>query len=321
MYHSPIRKTGFTLIELLVVIAIIAILVALLLPAVQQAREAARRSQCKNNLKQLGLALHNYHDTHRVFCPGAVATVSTTGTNWCDGPNFRTGRAPWTILLLPYLEQAIRYQEFNFNQNFTLFASTDPATTTYHGSTQNHAAWQKAAIPTYKCPSDTLAGAEPVTLSYRGVQGGGTYDCGNANRRYFVNGLLYVNSKISFRDVIDGTSQTFLVGESHYSSTPANSINGFYGGWASIPSLNASTGYRLANMAAAFGGINSAPINPLTTDPRDYQSHHFGSFHTGGCHFLVADGSVHFLSENMDNATFNSLGIRDDSKPLSGLGF
>ena len=103
-------RRGFTLIELLVVIAIIAILVALLLPAVQQAREAARRSSCKNQLKQLGLALQNYHDTHTVFPIGAgLAGTSATGS---------ARRAPWTVLILPFLEENAVYDEFNFSETF-----------------------------------------------------------------------------------------------------------------------------------------------------------------------------------------------------------
>lgn len=310
--YPPRRQRAFTLIELLVVIAIIAILVALLLPAVQQAREAARRSQCKNHLKQLGLALHNYADAHQVFCPGAIATVGTTASNWCTSSPVNRERAPWTVLLLPYLEQAALYDQFNVREDFTTWNNI------YQGSVQNQAAWALPAPSFYKCPSDPVSGAEPVTSNYRGVQGGfqsSSSYCGTTSRRFYTNGLLYVNSKIGFRDIVDGTSNVLMIGESHYNTTTANSSNGYYVGWASTPNLNSSNRNPI-NITAADGGINAAPENPLSTDPRNSQSHNFGSFHPGGCHFALADGSVHFLSQNMDINTFRSLGIRNDGAPL-----
>lgn len=306
-------RLGFTLIELLVVIAIIAILIALLLPAVQQAREAARRSQCKNNLKQIGLALHNYHDNHGVFSPGVVTRVAVTGTTWCTSSTANTERAPWTVMILPFLDQVNLYNQFNMQQEFTTWAQI------YPGSTQNHAAWRTTAPSVYKCPSDPVSGLEAVSGNYRGVQGGGDTYCGTDQRRFATNGILYVNSKIGFRDITDGSSQVLLVGESHYNTTTANSTNTYHFGWASASNLNASNRHS-GNLTVAYGGINSAPENPATTDPRNSQSHHFGSFHVGGAHFLLADGSVHFLSQNMDTPTFKSLGIRNDSLPVSGFG-
>jgi len=309
------RRVGFTLIELLVVIAIIAVLIALLLPAVQQAREAARRSQCKNNLKQLGLALHNYHDTHSVFPPGAVSTITTmTGSGWCTSSIGQTSqRAPWTVLVLPFLDQAPLYQQFRFEQKFTSWS-------TYSGSATNHSTWNHP-LAAYKCPSDPIAGGEPVAGNYRGVQGGQTSPttshCGG-NRRFFTNGILTINGKNGFRDISDGSSNVLLVGESHYNTVRANSSSTAYVGWAST-SNSTSDGIFSGNLVGADGGINSAPIDPSKTDPRDYQSHHFGSFHVGGAHFLLADGSVHFLSENMDLTTFRRLGIRDDGLPVGGL--
>lgn len=118
MYRTMERRGGFTLVELLVVITIIGILISLLLPAVQSAREAARRLQCSNNLKQLALALHNYTSALRVFPPGHISEVQATGTKWCYTHEVNHG-APWTVLVLPYLEEKARYDEFDFSRNFT----------------------------------------------------------------------------------------------------------------------------------------------------------------------------------------------------------
>jgi len=308
------RRDGFTLIELLVVIAIIAVLIALLLPAVQQAREAARRSQCKNNLKQLGLALHNYHDTHQLFPPGAVSAITTmTGSGWCTADSGQnTQRAPWTVLILPFLEQTTLYQQFRFEEKFTSWS-------TYTGSSTNNNAWNHS-LSFYKCPSDPLSGGEPVAGNYRGVQGGQTSpttsNCGST-RRFYTNGILTINGRNGFRDISDGSSNVLLVGESHYDTVRANSSSTAIIGWASTANCS-SNGTFNGMLTGADGGINSAPVDPSKTDPRDYQSYHFGSFHVGGAHFLLGDGSVHFLSQNMDLTTFRQLGIRNDGMPVGG---
>ena len=315
--HGRERRVGFTLIELLVVIAIIAVLIALLLPAVQQAREAARRSQCKNNLKQLGLALHNYHDTHSVFPPGAVSTITAmTGSNWCTAAaSTASQRAPWTVLILPFIDQSPLYQQFRFEEAFTSWSS-------YNGSTTNHSAWNHS-LTAYKCPSDPISGGESVTGNYRGVQGGLTSPathCGGTGatgRHFYTNGILTINGKNGFRNITDGSSNVLLVGESHYNTVRANTSTSAYWGWAST--ANCSSSAVSGPLTGAEGGINSSPIDPSKGDPREYQSHHFGSFHVGGAHFLLADGSVHFLNENMDLTTFRRLGIRDDGLPVGGL--
>ncbi|MFI4873934.1 MAG: DUF1559 domain-containing protein, partial [Blastopirellula sp. JB062] len=177
-------------------------------------------------------------------------------------------------------------------------------------------------VDVFQCPSDAVAGAEPLASSYRGVQGGyqspDGYDCGTAERRFYVNGALYVNSKIGFRDLVDGSSNTLLIGESHYSTTRVNSSNGAYVGWASSPNVNNGSRHAI-NLAAADNGINSAPVDPLVDDPRNYQSHTFGSFHPGGCQFVMADGSVHFIGETVDITMFRGLGIRNDGLPVGGF--
>jgi prepilin-type N-terminal cleavage/methylation domain-containing protein/prepilin-type processing-associated H-X9-DG protein len=187
MNSVPARRRGFTLIELLVSIAVIAILIALLLPAVQMAREAARRTQCRNHLKQIGLALHNYHDAHRAFPIGNVPRTNFT----------------FQSMILPQLDQSTLYNRINYNYNGTCFdwkmslpLAQDPG---------------KIPVPVYFCPSDPLSNQEVDTntgahmpIDYLGVSG-------SAPTAH--DGALYSGSRTSLRDFTDGASSTFLVGE------------------------------------------------------------------------------------------------------------
>ena len=179
------RKSGFTLIELLVVIAIIAILVALLLPAVQQAREAARRSSCKNNLKQIGLALHNYHDTHNVFPPGSVG-VNITST---------------FAFILPYMEQSALYDLWNFNRPMD-HADNGPA--------------RGGVVDGYFCPSRSRTGNRdtnnPPQACGDYATSVGTANINTSNPNNWV-GMFNQNSNTKMRDLTDGTSNTIAVGE------------------------------------------------------------------------------------------------------------
>jgi prepilin-type N-terminal cleavage/methylation domain-containing protein len=179
-------RRGFTLIELLVVIAIIAILIALLLPAVQQAREAARRTQCRNNLHQLGLALHNYHDTHNTFPMGKGHDTGLGATSL---------HISWATSILPFVDEAALYNAYNHGRNFDTADNT-----TVTGS----------YLAQFWCPSDAtqpMAGSQMGTC-YAGNQGQcgvGSYNC--------TTGILYERSRTRIRDIRDGTSQTVLVGE------------------------------------------------------------------------------------------------------------
>jgi prepilin-type N-terminal cleavage/methylation domain-containing protein/prepilin-type processing-associated H-X9-DG protein len=316
---SSSRTTGFTLIELLVVIAIIAILIALLLPAVQQAREAARRTQCRNNLKQIGLALHNYAGTFSFFCPGGVAKSGPSGTNWCTTSvgSYR-GRAPWTVLILPYMDQTSVYNQFRFEEEFTVLGDA----AVYKGSTTNDAAYN-IKMPLYWCPSDPRANASTNVGNYRGVQGGGDglHDClALTSIRFYTNGVLYVNSKVGFKDITDGTSNVFLVGESFYNPTLQNSPAQRAQGWASA-ACTQTDGALVPTLASAWKGINSWPSNPDVTSALYIMSDYFSSRHVGGSHFLMADGSVHFVSQNVDSTLFQKTGIRNDGLPAGGAAF
>ena len=261
------QKRGFTLIELLVVIAIIAILVALLLPAVQQAREAARRSSCKNNLKQIGLALHNYHDIHRVFPPGAIGASNISG---------------WAFIL-PQIEQTAAYDLWDFSLSQS------------HG---NNLAARIIPIDTYFCPSKPRPDGNNSSTNAYGdyVFSSGS---GNINNGTDKQGMFNRNSKVKMRDVTDGTSNTFAVGEKETSHS--SSINSFQYRW----------GWHGTRTTKTHG------INFEITGTWNDDTANFGSEHTGGAHFAFVDGSVHFLSENLDFTLYQNLSDKADGEVVS----
>ncbi|MBX3436715.1 MAG: DUF1559 domain-containing protein [Planctomycetaceae bacterium] len=317
------RQRGFTLIELLVVIAIIAILIALLLPAVQQAREAARRTQCRNNLKQFGLALHNYHDVHLTFPSGTVY-----------------GLWGWKAMVLPFVELNNMYDVINFADNIDHTGGTcrGQGAGCYTNQHQNNAqdaagilnySSTKKAI--YGCPSDPReqtsynATLKTVSGSYLGVAGNhsstgrcngsnpdaipntrfritfpaGHSACGTTNP-YIAecpgvpnkdNGILWFASKVSIGQIADGTSNTLIVGER--AIDPDKSW-----GWD-------ATGTECDQWIGT-----GDPMRAPRPDDTWANSIHFNSHHTGIAQFLVADGSVHALSYNINFATFQALGTR-----------
>lgn len=305
-----LRRYGFTLIELLVVIAIIAVLIALLLPAVQQAREAARRTQCRNNLKQIGLALHNYNETFGRFPLGGAGTSSgaiTTPGGTCAWAGTTPMRAPWTVAILPQLDESARYSKFVFEQDFTAYSGNRV------GSAANQAQWLQP-LPKYRCPSDAFFPSQPLT-SYRGVEGGGSTPwCSSssisATRFFFNNGVLYYNSSITFRDIMDGASNVLLVGESPYQNW-SDTDTRYNEGWA-------SAAFTINN--SGFPSVSTGARYPLNTGRNGNDSSGcFGSNHTGGASFVLCDGSVHFLSENMNLTVYQQLGARADKAPVGGL--
>lgn len=307
--------TAFTLVELLVVIAIIGILVALLLPAIQAARESARRSQCSNNLKQLGVALHNYQDTHRYLPPGtqtsSIKNYATAG--WCgNSPDAKDSRASWTVLILPFMERTAQHQMFDFGKQFT-------STSNEVGFAANDTQFY-TANSSYQCPSDINSKFDNANICYFGVQGGGaTPNCSNQGglRVFYINGVLFHNSQTNLRDVLDGTSSVFLVGESKYGLTKGGRPDGVVCSWASGAKLN-SFGSPLV-CAAALLQINSYPYHGGMTDTLNYDSRLFGSFHLGGCQFTLCDASVRFISETIDINIYRQLAVRDDGLPAGGL--
>jgi prepilin-type N-terminal cleavage/methylation domain-containing protein len=342
-------RRGFTLIELLVVIAIIAVLIALLLPAVQQAREAARRTQCRNNLKQIGLALHNYLDAHSVFPPGNQMAGNYVNGAFASGisPRGGWGNAPWTVLILPYIDQAPVYNQLDFNNVLPRYWAYDAA------CTPNYQVLENAFVATYKCPSD--AGrprwynpangfdASPPTPpnmvpNYFGCMGGGDPPTGSPARgapicnavacisnsatgglyapTTFLNGPLGLNTRRQPRDLTDGMSNSILLAESYY-----NHLEYLRAWWHT----GAYSGNRFHNPGLLVG--MAEPINageqlnalfPTTYGfiPNIAAQRSASSYHIGGAQVCLADGSVRFLSQNMNLSTLKSLGAMNDAAVL-----
>jgi prepilin-type N-terminal cleavage/methylation domain-containing protein len=316
-----LKRPGFTLIELLVVIAIIGVLVALLLPAVQQAREAARRTQCKNNLKQLGLALHNYHDAYNCFPIGNAFSGSTKSHSWS-----------MFAFIMPYIDMAPDYNQFNFaypgrcSEFFGLMDTTQPTVT--------HT-W-RSAKSVFTCPSDPnggrvfsgqtgsgayiVANGSMAVSNYLGVCGK-TYkwNCGMTDVWVFVGpdsqcidtsgyeGMFYNNSRTRIGDVADGTSNTIAVGERCVDNTLTY-------GWPmcgrGYPPLYSGRRDHINDTGDGFYHRDRAgPVDGS-------QNNGFWSEHTGGSQFVLADGSVRFLSYAINNATYQGLSSRASGEIL-----
>jgi prepilin-type N-terminal cleavage/methylation domain-containing protein/prepilin-type processing-associated H-X9-DG protein len=303
MLSNRRRRSGFTLIELLVVIAIIAILIALLLPAVQQAREAARRTQCKNNLHQLGLALHNYHDTFNAFPIGHQhrPTNLAASVNGDGGPGWG-----WSVYLLPYIDSAPLYNQFDFGKSICDVVPWNP-TGAGTGPVRN-LPLMSTPQPWALCPSSvapTTAASGGAATPFRIVNhavtsykaSSGSYDnnfngiaSANQNRR---NGLFYRDSKIKIRDITDGTSSTVAIGEVNWRLAGNGRLYGAIDPAIGVASAN---GPRL--MCTAQWGLN-LPLPPIGVQAELNES--YSSEHEGGAHFLFADGHVHFISENIQH--------------------
>ncbi len=355
---QPARRAGFTLIELLVVIAIIAILVALLLPAVQQAREAARRTQCKNNLKQLALACHNFHDAYNGWPMAAEFGVGTT----------------WSGLLLPYLEQQNAYQMLTMQEDSVINAQWAYPLPGKPGDPNDTPVWRNLFVceqvfPMFRCPSDTFPAQvadisgdnwivqRRAAMNYLGCVSGRLTD----DRRYRTgvatpwgstgsvevisdldgvflqkvnhqrikrNGGHYGMIGKRMADITDGTSNTIAIGEAvpdmsaipemgtiRENNQPSQGRKDHWG----IGSDDVDTTNQ-GDMSEALGSTG-VPMNqrkPAVGTPAfaAYEIS-FGSRHTGGAQFAMADGSVRFLSENLDARVYSALGTRDGGEVTS----
>jgi len=337
-----VRKRAFTLVELLVVIAIIGILVALLLPAIQAAREAARRTQCGNNLKQIGVALHNYNDTFKTLPMGF-----TNDYGWAQnylGQNYAHHVAPppaavvtatrwyaswsWSAYVAPFMELSAQHQTLDVNGKWAAqsLLSAEPRQVI------------STPVPAFRCPSDT--GKDPHNGGeYRPADSAGTRltaatanyvgvcDDNSANidnRQGNCSGVLYVDSDVKFRDVTDGTSAVLMVGERcRYRTHARCGVQQDCGGAivfviATSNQLSHDNRGNAAAVGSAARGINwDSPVTtPGPCDNLWNAKSSFHSLHPGGAQFVLVDASTHFISQDVDLTTFRRLAHKSDGNPV-----
>lgn len=322
MLPSKPRRLGFTLIELLVVIAIIAILIALLLPAVQQAREAARRTQCKNNLKQLGIALHNYHDAHSAFPNQASDSLYGYSA---------------LAQILPYLDQGNLYNQFDFSQPLQVGLPWAPAVNPAMEDIV------RRPLATLLCPSEP---GDPIYLDGSGNQwagsnylvnggsGRGTDYCATVN-----DGLFWRGSNTKFRDLTDGVSNTVALAEVLFGNRGADTttledaqrqMKRISGGPPCVPTSDAMLGMGATRYEGTRSGAWSLStgyhslVHGFLSPNSDIPDHaHHGevlsgtrSMHVGGSQITLCDGSVRFISDSIDQETLRNLFARNDGQVL-----
>lgn len=326
-------RRGFTLIELLVVIAIIAILISLLMPAVQTAREAARSAQCKNNLKQIGLAMHNYHDTHSIFPQATYAAVVGDSFGCNAGHEFH-GRSA-LVMLLPFIDQQARYNQWNMN----------------YGWCFNYPQWANVKIPGFLCPSD-ISGSRPDPLSPNNYCFSTGPNTGWTFNRAEAVGLMHVRVSKRIRDITDGTSGTIMAAETVRGDGNHGSIVEGVAGFSMgdvIRGIPLPSGYNRVKPTTAhlqaydtlcrtntgynqhYGDVGNwqrpGPLHSIfnTVTPPNSKFASCDDFapwgdtdgngvfpsrsrHTGGAHHLMCDGAVRFVSNSTDHDLYQNLG-------------
>jgi prepilin-type N-terminal cleavage/methylation domain-containing protein/prepilin-type processing-associated H-X9-DG protein len=312
-------RRGFTLVELLVVIAIIGILVALLLPAVQAAREAARRSQCLNNLKQIGIAGQNYHDTKKAFPPGICVPIGTNSgeisasscpdldknpaTIDCPPQPILGKWGSWLTWIMPHMEEGALFANLNLSGR-------------EYGYCTGPDSFGARVVPGFICPSDE---ATQKVINYSGTYYFGINSYfGNAGTRAWqvtvatFNGVIFYNSKVKMSQIADGTSHTFLVGE-RYSFDPT---------WKDATPLSDYRGWAWTNYNSGQDNLGDTawPINSTAGQiGTDQRKNNFGSAHPGGSNFVFCDGSVRFLTltSTAELATLQQLSMRSDGQVIT----
>lgn len=299
---SPAPRAGFTLIELLVVIAIIAVLIGLLLPAVQKVRAAAARTQCVNNLKQIGLALQNYHDTEKSFPPGYVSNFDSSGND--TGPGWG-----WAAYILPHMEQQNLYNAVQIKLNIEVPANAGVRVQ----PVKSYLCPGDAAPPTWTAKKYDPSGnpvatvCEVASANYIGVYG-------SAEPGVDGDGTFFRNSKVRIGDITDGTSNTIIVGERSFRLGPATWTGAVTNanlfpppGSTAPPVVDNATG-----MVLGHTGDGNGPGG------KDSYVNQFSSQHGQGVNFLFADGHVAFLATGMNYFTYKALSTRAGGEVVSG---
>ncbi len=315
------HRRAFTLVELLVVIAIIGILVALLLPAIQAAREAARRSECSNKLKQIGVALHNYHDTYNVFPPGWISQQGMPG----GGSGYAWG---WGTSILPFMELQSLPEQIRYGQITIYAAAGDP----------NIRQLMQIPIPAYRCPSDTapetnnwltMNGQALATSNYVGAHNsdhfyssGGTRAADHSER----GGMFHSQGGVKLAGVLDGTSNTWMVGERkwHFYDVFGNKLISAAGhAFGSVIEPHSHTWRRGYQLAVGVYRMNlddtdqTGQIYGGEVSQRGAQG--FSSNHPGGAMFCLADASVRFVSDTIDGH-FDNRGVQTNAAGSAATG-
>lgn len=295
-------RSGFTLIELLVVIAIIAILIALLLPAVQQARESARRTRCRNNLKQISLAFHNHHDVHNIFPTG--------GWHWSTPPKFNSGSpetgaaqpAGWGYQILPYVEQEQLWLGGGGATDDDKAAIIIQTPVPVHFCPSRRAPQAHAPRGNWYNPRQTFGHAMNDYAGCGGTNGGNGSD-GAVVRTNGTSGN-FIQEANGMRHITDGTSNTIIVGEKRlrdrYLTYQGDDNEGYSSGWDHD----------------VIRWTNRVPRPDSRSGFGDYR---FGSIHPGGFHAAIADGSVRFINYSIDATTFRRLGVKNDGQTVSAF--
>jgi prepilin-type N-terminal cleavage/methylation domain-containing protein/prepilin-type processing-associated H-X9-DG protein len=321
------RRQGFTLIELLVVIAIIAVLIALLLPAVQAAREAARRSQCTNNLKQLGLAMHNYHDSVSSFPIGAMGVRSLiAGGRYPDGTPVGNARRTWLPMLLPYIEQGVVANSYNFSQIFNSYLNTTAELT---------------QISVLSCPSDPNQGSiensppryqhnyvvnwgnttwqQNMTTTYNPTVG--IYPPGTTNSVPFSGAPFTMDKSFGIQSITDGTSNTLLMAEVKIGADITGGIQDHRGDiWNDDWMCAMFTAFTPPNVSFSDYLGNDCNYPYQNNPPCIVQVPYFiaaRSYHPGGVNALMADGHVQFFKNTIAYTTWRMLGSSQGGEVLS----